>query len=91
LSSTRFNVFLEKNAEKSLDGLDIDVRERILEQLRKLRDGFSPELDIKKLKGYKSYYRLRFGDFRAIFDLQPERTIIILAILPRKSAYKRDI
>ncbi|MEX2680927.1 MAG: type II toxin-antitoxin system RelE/ParE family toxin [Candidatus Sigynarchaeota archaeon] len=91
MSSTKFKVFLEKNAEKELQLLDSSTRERITEQLRKLRDGFSPELDIKKLKGYKSYYRLRVGDYRAIFDLQPEYTIIILSVLPRKKAYKREL
>jgi mRNA interferase RelE/StbE len=62
-----------------------------MEQLRKLKDGFTPELDIKKLKGYKTYYRLRVGDYRAILDLQTEYTIIVLAILPRKKAYKRGV
>jgi mRNA interferase RelE/StbE len=82
---------LGKDAEKALNLLDSSIRERIMEQLRKLKEGFSPELDIKKLKGYRTYYRLRVGDYRVILDLQPEYTIIVLTILPRKKAYKRDL
>jgi mRNA interferase RelE/StbE len=82
---------LGKDADKALEVLDSPIRERIMEQLRKLKEGFTPDLDIKKLKGYKTYYRLRVGNYRAILDLQPEYTIIVLAILPRKKAYKRDV
>ena len=48
-----------------------------------------PELDVKKLRGYKDQYRLRIGEFRVLFELQPEHTIVVYAILPRKKAYQR--
>jgi mRNA interferase RelE/StbE len=46
------------------------MRKRIIEKLKVVEKGFSPLLDIKKLKGYKNHYRLRVGDFRILFFLE---------------------
>jgi mRNA interferase RelE/StbE len=84
----RYCVFLEKKASKELEKLGVDVRSRVVEALHTLRDeGFSRRLDIVKLRGYKSQYRLRIGKYRILFELRPERTIVVYAILPRKVAY----
>lgn len=84
----RYRVLLEKRAQRQLDKLDKDSRSRTLEALRVLRDdGFSSRLDLRKLRGYKNHYRLRVGRYRVLFELQPEKTVIIYAILPRKRAY----
>jgi len=84
----RYHVFLEKKASKHLEKLGEDIRGRILAALHTLRDeGFSGRLDIVKLRGYKNQYRLRIGKYRILFELRPERTIVVYAILPRKVAY----
>jgi len=84
----RYQVFLEKKAVKQLEKLDKNMHGRIIEVLHILRDeGFSRRLDIAKLRGYKNQYRLRIGKYRILFELRPERTIVIHAILPRKAAY----
>ena len=45
--------------------------------------------DIKPLKGTKSTYRCRIGDFRIIYTIDKAiRLIAITAILPRGEAYK---
>lgn len=84
----KYRVFIEKKALKQLEGIDIPTRKIIKEKIAKLKDGFSIDLDIKKLKGYKNHYRLRIGKYRILFELQPKCTIIIYAILPRKKAYR---
>lgn len=44
--------------------------------------------DVKKLEGYKTYYRIRIGDYRVGMELvKPE--IILLTILHRSSIYKK--
>ena len=84
----RYKVLLERRAQRQLDKLDEDTRSRILEALRILREnGFSSRLDLRKLKGYRDHYRLRVGRYRVLFELQPEKTAIIYAILPRRRAY----
>jgi len=84
----RYRVLLERRAFKQLEKLSEDTRSRIVEALHVLRDeGFSRRLDITKLRGYKNQYRLRIGKYRILFELRPQRTMVIYAILPRKVAY----
>ena len=84
----RYHVFLEKKTFKRLEKLGGDTRGRIVEALHTLRDeGFSRRLDIAKLRGYRNQYRLRIGKYRILFELRPERTIVVYAILPREVAY----
>jgi len=84
----RYHVFLEKKTVKQLEKLGVDARSRVIEALYTLRnEGFSRRLDIVKLRGYKNQYRLRIGKYRILFELMPERTIVVYAILPRKMAY----
>ena len=43
--------------------------------------------NIKKLKTYKIYYRLRIGNYRLGFSFENE-TITFIRFLPRKDIYK---
>jgi len=84
----RYKVFLDRKALKNLKILSQIFLISIMNRIIKLKDGFLPELDIKKLKGYSNHYRLRIGKYRVLFLLQKDHVIIIYAILPRKKAYK---
>ncbi|MEN4017555.1 MAG: type II toxin-antitoxin system RelE/ParE family toxin [Methanobacterium sp.] len=83
----KYRVFLEKRAQKQLENLNDN--DHIKDKIIKLKEGFVPELDIKKLKGFKNHYRLRAGGYRILFELQEGPSIIVYAILPRKKAYKK--
>ena len=86
---TRYDVSIERKALKELNELDPYLRDRVLKALIVLRDyGFTSRLDIKKLRGYQSHYRIRVGKYRILFELEKPRKIIVYAILPRKEAYK---
>lgn len=85
----KYRVFLEKKADKQLENLNDDTHDNIKNRIIKLKEGFIPELDIKKLKGFKNHYRLRVGGYRILFELQKGPSIIVYAILPRKKAYKK--
>jgi mRNA interferase RelE/StbE len=63
------------------------MRKRIIEKLKVLEKGFSPLLDIKKLKGYKNHYRLRVGEFRILFFLENSK-IVVYKIGKRESVYE---
>ena len=83
-----YKVFLERKAKKQLDNTPESHRSRIREKLLLLKNsGFSPDLDIKKLKGYRNYYRLRVGSYRILFELREGFMIVVFAILPRDKAY----
>jgi len=46
-----YEVFLERKVQKQLETLNSSISRIIKEKISKLKSGFSPELDIKKLKG----------------------------------------
>jgi len=44
-------------------------------------------LHIKKLAGYKSFYRMRIGNYRIGFELRTD-TVVFYRVLHRKEMYK---
>jgi mRNA interferase RelE/StbE len=43
---------------------------------------------VKKLSGFKKYYRIRIGDYRLGFELENKTTIRMIIICHRKDIYK---
>jgi mRNA interferase RelE/StbE len=85
----KYLVFVERKAQKHFEKLPKDAHKRIVEALRTLQDeGFSIKLDIKKLQGYRNHYRVRIGKYRILFELLPDKAVVVYAILPRAEAYK---
>jgi mRNA interferase RelE/StbE len=81
-------VLLERRALKQLQSLDVRIGPRVSSALKELNEGFSAQLDIKKLKGMNNRYRVRVGDYRILFELsRARREIVVFAILPRERAY----
>jgi mRNA interferase RelE/StbE len=82
----KYRVVLSKRAAKFLDNLDGKNRKRVIADLDGLMNYpfCDKSLDIAKLAGEKSYYRLRTGKIRIIFKIDQETE----AILVRKIAYR---
>ena len=44
---------------------------------------------VKKLQGFKDYYRIRIGDYRIIYQINDaENYVVIARILHRREAYR---
>ena len=71
-----------KDAIKAMKRFDKPTRNRIATCIKKLPLG-----DIKKLRGFSNYYRLRVGDYRILFQLL-DNGITVIDVLPRGEAYK---
>lgn len=84
-----YDVFIKKQAKKTLKSLSRPDKNRITEKIMVLgRDPDDPSLDVKRLHG-NSYYRLRVGDWRIIYDRDDEIKIIAIEyIKPRGDVYK---
>ena len=84
-----YTVNLTKKAAKNYDKLPEKLKNEIRDALNELQYSFAPNrLDIKKLKGCKSTYRVRVGHWRIIYEIDiKEKSILIYGILPRKNAY----
>lgn len=84
-----YTIFIKRQAQKKLKSLSKGDRLRLTEKIVCL--GHNPnnaELDIKPLQG-ESYYRLRVGNWRIIFDKQDDIKIITIEkIKPRGDVYK---
>jgi mRNA interferase RelE/StbE len=72
------------DALKDLRKMPKPDREAIVEKLKHFDS--TGEGDVKKLKGSGGGYRLRHGNWRAMFDIRDG--VIVLRILRRRDAYR---
>ncbi|MBI1960735.1 MAG: type II toxin-antitoxin system RelE/ParE family toxin [Candidatus Liptonbacteria bacterium] len=81
-----YTVFIERRAERDIDKLDIQVRRRFIACF--LRMAMNPRENAKKLEGSKNAWRVRSGDWRAIYEIDDKRKEIkIYRVKHRSKAY----
>jgi mRNA interferase RelE/StbE len=84
-------VEFDKSFEKSLDKLSdkslFPKIEKIISTLETI-DSLNDLKNIKKLVGFKVYYRYRLGDYRIGIERISESTIRLIVIAHRKDMYK---
>ena len=81
----KYRVELKPKAEKDLKDLPAGTRGRVIERLRLLEDDLHG--DVKRLSSHFPEYRMRAGDYRALFEVAGER-VIVYRILHRGEAYR---
>lgn len=82
-----YRVILKRSAEKELDALQANLRDRIVKRLLALEENPRPS-GIKRLQGEESY-RLRVGDYRVLYTIDDEvKKVFILAIGHRREVYR---
>jgi len=80
-----FAILLHPKAAKELERLGENLRTRIKERLRDLKN--NPESIGKALKP-SDFWSLRIGDYRAIFEIdRAKKQVIVLFIGHRKKVY----
>lgn len=84
-----YALLIKRQAKKVLKNLSRRDRNRITEKIMILgKNPDDPVLDVKPLQG-ETYYRLRVGDWRIIYDRDDDIKIIAIEkIKPRGGAYK---
>ncbi|UXD21260.1 toxin RelE [Ignicoccus pacificus DSM 13166] len=84
-----YTVQLTKRAAKGALLLPRTYKEllkQLIEELKK--DPLPKNFDIKKLKGYRSTYRVRLGSYRVIYVVDEKNKVITLTYVgPRGEAY----
>ena len=84
-----FKVFFTEKARKDLSDLPEHETDKILSSCIRLESNPHPDgKHIKKLKGYKDMYRLRIGDYRAIFEWK-SNTVTVVRLLTKQDFGKR--
>lgn len=81
-----YNIILKKKARKFIDKLPTSDKKRIINALKLLPHSG----DIKQVKGYDNFMRLRVGDYRIIYTIEENiLTIYVLDAGNRGDIYKR--
>lgn len=84
-------VEFDKSFEKSIDRLKdkslFPKIEKFIDSLENI-NALSELSNVKKLSGYKTYYRYRIGEYRLGFEKINENTVRLIIICRRKDIYK---
>jgi mRNA interferase RelE/StbE len=80
-----YRVRIEKQASKALEKIDGVTRKRIIEVIRSLADNPRPP-GSKKMKN-RAGWRVRIGDYRVIYGVNDERSIVSVA----KIGHRREV
>ena len=84
----QYQVVLSKTAEKELSKMSVKVVGKIIPVLLELANDPRP-VGCKKLKGFDNLWRVRKGDYRAIYSIDDVISLIdIREIGHRKDIYK---
>ena len=85
-------ILYSKTLEKDLESIarNAVIKKRLLELIEKLKaiGSFEELIGVKKIEGYKSYYRLRIGDYRLGIKLSGD-CIELIRFLHRREIYRR--
>ncbi|MFA5772463.1 MAG: type II toxin-antitoxin system RelE/ParE family toxin [Thermoplasmata archaeon] len=87
---TKFEILVSETARRQIEDLPENLRKRVKSALSVLsEDPYRPrpKADIKKLRGpTKNYFRLRIGEYRAIYVIEGNR-VLVAKVLLRSKAY----
>jgi len=81
-----YNIELKPRAIKDLRNIQKKDATRIANAMEKLAVDLMG--DVKRLTNFTPEYRLRVGNFRVLFEIENEKSIIIYRIIHRREAYR---
>jgi len=82
----KYSVVVSLGAEKDLDRISLNYRNRILKKLISLQDNPRPP-GVKKLKGIENRWRIRVGDYRVVYEIVDDRLVVLIV----QVAHRREI
>ncbi len=86
------NLLFDESFEKSIKKLDdTNIKKRLSKLIESFENATSiSEISgIKKMQGFKQFYRARIGDYRVGIELINTTTILFIIIEHRKDIYKK--
>jgi mRNA interferase RelE/StbE len=83
-----YEIVFQPSVEKDLRKLSVENCDRIMVRLEALAsEPFPPQ--VAKLKGTERLYRIRVGDYRIIYEVEPEANCILIHyVRHRRDAYR---
>lgn len=85
----RWQVIVERAAEKRMARLPRDVRKRLGDAIDRLEEN-PRHPGVTQLTGYANLYRVRVGDWRIIFTIRDAQlVVVVLEVDARGSVYRQ--
>jgi len=85
---SNYRLYINVSAQKELDALQDVLFERIKKKIEALAAMPRPS-GVKKLKGYKNYWRIRIGDYRVIYAIDDALAQIdVVRVAHRREVYQ---
>ncbi len=90
MSSKVYEIVFKKSAAKELQGLPKKIQQKILDAVQLISlNPYTELLQIKKMKGFDSLYRVRIQDYRVIYLIENQKIkVTIIKIGHRKEVYE---
>lgn len=80
-----YHVEITPRAQKDLDALPVEERDRVTRKLFALRNGLSG--DVKRLRQTFPDFRLRVGHYRALFAIEGG-SVVVYRVRHRREVYR---
>ena len=83
-----YSITFARSARKELERLPADLAERVLEKIEALSE--NPRSNgMTKLKGHRSLWRPRVGDYRVVYGIDdPARSVDVSIVRHRRDVYR---
>jgi mRNA interferase RelE/StbE len=80
-----YRIEVKKKAIKDLQDIPLEQRTQILSRIELLSNDLTG--DVKKLTNFTPEFRLRWGHWRILFEIEAD-TVIIYRVLHRRESYR---
>ena len=85
-----YTVVVVRSARRELEALPDELGERILAKIRRLAKTPRPP-GAKKLKGESNLWRIRMGDYRVLYEIHDEISMIEISYIRHRREVYRDL
>ncbi len=85
-------VRIDKSFQKDISKItDAKVKHLIRETIEAIQtnENFSSVVNLKKLTGYKDFYRIRLGNYRIGLRYNENQEVVLIRFLHRKEIYQK--
>ena len=83
----RYDVELKPRATKDLRRIAKTEAAQIMAALKELENDLHG--DIKRLTNFTPEYRLRIGDYRALFEIEQSNRVVVYRVRHRRDVYRK--
>jgi mRNA interferase RelE/StbE len=87
---TRWALEVTPVAEEDLKRLDAQVRKRALNKIKWIRNHFDDIVPQPLSNAYRGLFKLRMGDWRIVYDVDPEKQLLTVTSLTVEILYTND-